>query len=166
MVRDTPFANVRAHDSESSPRCRSMRSLTAPVSLRRLWRSRWLLELALNGVLRSGREPALHFADRSHRCVGRFLVWVAEFVGACRRILPTSLTFAPFLRSIALSLPWLPDKRDKGDVRFGYASTDLINDRPAAETWRDTLDVLDFDETASRRNEPRLSDDGRRTLIA
>ena len=57
-----------------------------------------------------------------------------------------------------------PDK-DKGNVRFDTLSTDMTNDRPAAETWHDTLDVLNFDEMPPE-DEPRLSDDERRTLIA
>ena len=56
-----------------------------------------------------------------------------------------------------------PDKQ-KNDIRFDTLSTDLINDRPAAETWHDTLDVLNFDEMPPE-DEPRLSDDERRALI-
>lgn len=57
-----------------------------------------------------------------------------------------------------------PEKQ-KNDIRFDTLSTDMINDRPAAETWHDTLDVLNFDEMPPE-DEPRLSDDERRTLIA
>ena len=38
-----------------------------------------------------------------------------------------------------------PEKQ-KNDIRFDTLSTDMINDRPAAETWHDTLDVLNFNE--------------------
>ncbi len=56
-----------------------------------------------------------------------------------------------------------PDKQ-KNDIRFDTMSTDMINDRPEAETWHDTLDVLNFDEMPPE-DEPRLSDDERRKLI-
>ncbi len=55
-----------------------------------------------------------------------------------------------------------PDKQ-KNDIRFDTLSTDLLADSAAAETWHDTLDVLNFDEMPPE-DEPRLSDDERRTL--
>tara|TARA_R110002096_G_scaffold28236_11_gene85744 strand:- start:448 stop:2838 length:2391 start_codon:yes stop_codon:yes gene_type:complete len=56
-----------------------------------------------------------------------------------------------------------PDK-EKGDIRFDTLSADLLSDSAAAETWHDALDALTFDEMPPE-DEPRLSDDERRTLI-
>ncbi len=55
--------------------------------------------------------------------------------------------------------------KQKNDIRFDTLSADLLNDSAAAETWHDTLDVLNFDEMPPE-DEPRLSDEERRTLIA
>ncbi|MEM1295250.1 MAG: DUF1592 domain-containing protein [Verrucomicrobiota bacterium] len=56
-----------------------------------------------------------------------------------------------------------PDKQ-KSDVRFDTLSTDLLNDSPAAETWHDALESLNFDEMPPD-DEPRLSDDERLALM-
>ena len=38
------------------------------------------------------------------------------------------------------------EEKQKGKLRLNTLSPDLLNDRPAAETWHDVLDVLNLGE--------------------
>ncbi len=57
-----------------------------------------------------------------------------------------------------------PNKQNS-DVRFDILSTDLINDRPAAETWHDALSSLQLNEMPPD-DQPQLSAADRRVLTA
>lgn len=55
------------------------------------------------------------------------------------------------------------DENQEGQIRFDQLSTDLLGDRAAAQTWRETLNVLNKDEMPPE-GEPDLSNDERNTL--
>jgi mono/diheme cytochrome c family protein len=56
-------------------------------------------------------------------------------------------------------------KKQKSDLRLDTLSTDLLKDRPAAETWHDVLNALNLGEMPPE-DEPQLSDKDRKALIS
>lgn len=56
-----------------------------------------------------------------------------------------------------------PEKQ-KSDLRLDTLSPDLLNNRPAAETWHDVLNTLNLGEMPPE-DEPQLSDKDRKALI-
>ena len=56
-----------------------------------------------------------------------------------------------------------PEKQ-KSDLRLDTLTPDLLNDRPAAETWHDVLNAMNLGEMPPE-DEPRLSDKDRTALI-
>ena len=55
-------------------------------------------------------------------------------------------------------------EKQKSDVRLNDLSTDLLNDRPAAETWHDVLNTLNLGEMPPE-DESQFSDKERRAVI-
>ena len=55
-----------------------------------------------------------------------------------------------------------PEKQ-KSDIRLDTLSTDLLKDRPAAETWHDALNAVNLGEMPPE-DEPELSSEERQTL--
>ncbi|MEO0414092.1 MAG: c-type cytochrome domain-containing protein, partial [Verrucomicrobiota bacterium] len=56
------------------------------------------------------------------------------------------------------------EEKQKGKVRFDTLSTDLIEDRRAAETWQDALDAVQLGEMPPEDEAP-LSSDERAVLV-
>ena len=50
------------------------------------------------------------------------------------------------------------EKKQKGDFRLDILSTDLLNDRAAAETWHDIKDVLNLAEMPPEKEDPLTPD--------
>ena len=51
------------------------------------------------------------------------------------------------------------EKKQKGDFRLDLLSTDLLNDRAAAETWHDIKDVLNLAEMPPEKEDPLTPDE-------
>ncbi len=56
------------------------------------------------------------------------------------------------------------EEKQKGRLRLDTLSTDLLNDRPSAETWHDVLDALQLGEMPPEE-EPMITDKDRQVIV-